>query len=94
MNGCIYRTKDNECELWTDNKHKSFCDDNCTDKHPSNADRIRSLSDEELADWLSTITSTRHQTTSKGYCCSGSTSLFLEWLKEEEKQADMAGSEE
>lgn len=49
MNGCIYRTKDNECELWTDDKHKSFCDVNCTDRHPSNADRVRAMTDEELA---------------------------------------------
>lgn len=52
MNGCIYRTKDNECELWTDNKHKSFCDPDCKDKHPSNADRIRNMTDEELAEFI------------------------------------------
>ena len=54
MNGCIYRTKDGECELWTDNNHHSFCDENCNDKHPSNADRIRAMSDEKLAEFLAT----------------------------------------
>ena len=52
MNGCFYRTKDNECDLWTDDKHKSFCDPDCKDKHPSNADRIRSMTDEELARYI------------------------------------------
>lgn len=54
MNGCIYRTKDGECDLWTDGKHKSFCDPDCIDKHPSNADRIRGMTDEELAHLLHT----------------------------------------
>ena len=50
MNGCIYRTKDGECDLWTDNDHLAFCDiDSCADKKPSNSDRIKSMSDEELA---------------------------------------------
>jgi len=50
MNGCIYRTKDNECELWSVDKRHSFCDiETCNDKVVSNADRIRSMTDEELA---------------------------------------------
>jgi len=54
MNGCIYRTKDNECELWTVDKRHSFCDiETCKDRVMSNADRIRSMTDEELARFLS-----------------------------------------
>ena len=53
MNGCIYRTKDNECDLWTTDKTKSFCDiENCKEKKPSNADHIRAMGDEELAEWV------------------------------------------
>ena len=82
MNGCVYRTKDNECDLWTDGKHKSFCDPDCNDKHPTNADRIRDMTDEELAKYLD------------GFCISQSWECpknhkincydcWLEWLKQE-----------
>lgn len=88
MNGCIYCTKDNECELWTDGKHKSFCDPDCKDKHPSNADRIRNMTDEELA---------REFTRLDMFCCpvSGVTcanepkcqDCFKRWLKQEVSDA-------
>ena len=74
MNGCVYRTKDNECDLWTDEKHKSFCDPDCKDKHPSNADRIRNMTDEELADWLIKIKAVRNPEVQH---------KILGWLKQE-----------
>lgn len=51
MDGCIYRTKDGECDLYADGgKYKAFCDmENCKDRKMSNADRIRTMTDEELA---------------------------------------------
>ena len=51
MNGCIYRTKDNECDLYAEGgKYKAFCEtDGCEGRKMSNADRIRAMSDEELA---------------------------------------------
>lgn len=55
MNGCIYRTEDNKCEFWSDHGKGivSCCDfDDCEDRKPSNADRIRSMTDEELAELL------------------------------------------
>ena len=55
MNGCIYRTEENRCEFWSDNGAGivSYCDyEGCVDKHPSNADKIRAMEDEELADFL------------------------------------------
>lgn len=55
MNGCVYRTKDNMCEFYSDDVKGivSYCDDeSCIDKHPSNADRIRAMTDEELAEYL------------------------------------------
>lgn len=57
MRGCIYRTKDNECDRYSEGgKFHAFCDDNCDMAVPSNADRIRSMTDEELATWLSGVT--------------------------------------
>lgn len=52
MNGCVYRTEDNKCEFYSDYGKgiMSYCDfDDCEDKKPSNADRIRNMTDEELA---------------------------------------------
>ena len=56
MRGCIYRTKDNECDRYSEGgKYHASCDDNCDMAVPSNADKIRAMTDEELAEkivWL------------------------------------------
>ena len=54
MNGCIYRTKDNECDLYSEGgKYHAFCDmDGCEGRKMSNADKIRSMSDAELANFI------------------------------------------
>ena len=58
MDGCIYRTANDKCEYWSDHGKGivSCCDfDDCEEKKPSNADHIRAMSDEELAEWLKNI---------------------------------------
>lgn len=57
MDGCIYRTKDGECDLYAEGgKYKAFCDmDGCDGRKMSNADRIKAMSDEELAEWIVAI---------------------------------------
>ena len=54
-------SKDYPCIYWNDGKCKKFSDDKvtswcvwspCASQTPSNADRIRSMSDEELAEFL------------------------------------------
>ena len=54
-------SKDYPCIYWNDGKCKKFSDDKvtswcvegpCASQTPSNADRIRSMSDEELALWI------------------------------------------
>lgn len=86
MDGCIYRTKDGECELYAEGgKYTAFCDiDNCESKRPSNADRIRAMSDEELAEWLTNFTSSnvKPYATARGEMYRGS---MLDWLKQEAK---------
>ena len=53
MDGCIYRTKYGECNIPNrSTEYGPMCRSDCTDKHPSNADRVRAMTDEELADWL------------------------------------------
>ena len=52
MNGCIYRMEDGKCKQFSVGGVLSFCylDGKCDCQIPSNADRIRAMSDEELAD--------------------------------------------
>ena len=54
-------SKDYPCVYWNDGKCKKFSDDDitswcvwnpCDSQTPSNADRIRSMTDEELALWI------------------------------------------
>lgn len=54
-------SKDYPCVYWNDGKCKKFSDDSvtsrcvwspCYSQTPSNADRIRSMTDEELALWI------------------------------------------
>ena len=54
MDGCVYRTKDGECDLYSEGgKFKAFCDpEHCDNIAPTNGDRIRSMADEELAQFL------------------------------------------
>ena len=53
MNGCIYRNKFDVCEKYTTDKATSFCvGRNCRDRKESNSDRIRRMTDEELAEML------------------------------------------
>ena len=50
--GCTYCTDDFHCEKFTSEKCVSWCygkDYPCKDRRISNADRIRSMKDEELA---------------------------------------------
>lgn len=87
MNGCIYRTKDGECDLYAEGgKYTAFCDlDNCKGRKMSNADRIRAMTGEELADKFEEI----QLKTVKAY---GNDDLllkgelkkyWLDWLKQE-----------
>lgn len=56
MNGCVYRTADNQCQKYSDpiRNTMSWCVGNepCEGRTPSNADRIRAMTDKELAEWL------------------------------------------
>ena len=54
MDGCVYRSQFDMCEKHKEKDKKKgirrWCDfENCEYKHPSNSDRIRTMTDEELA---------------------------------------------
>ena len=88
MNGCIYRTKDGECELWSEGgKYHAFCDPDChdcIDKRPSNADKIRAMSDEELADYFGELTCFPGASRE---ICRGVSNCYWCWLKWLEQEA-------
>lgn len=49
---CVYYDN-GKCQKFSDDKYHSWCVEGpCTDRVPSNADRIRAMSDEGLAEWL------------------------------------------
>ena len=52
MNGCIYRTEENRCEL-----HSSWCviGGPCEERRPSNGDAIRRMGDGGLACFLTLV---------------------------------------
>ena len=60
---CVYCTEDGYCKKYSDDEVTSWCVQSpCKDEKPSNADRIRSMNDEELADeilrwfnWLNAV---------------------------------------
>lgn len=84
MDGCIYRTKDNECDLFAEGgKYTAFCDfENCKSVRPSNGDRIRAMTDEELADYLAWITRGNGGFSPVDYK-DKYFPVWLEWLKKE-----------
>ena len=88
MDGCIYRTKDGECDLYAEGgKFKAFCDpEHCDNIAPTNADRIRAMSDEELAEFIAQQGScpTLPDGTSPESCKESCYGCWLDWLKQEE----------
>lgn len=78
MNGCVYRTADNQCQKYSDpiRNTMSWCVGNepCEGRTPSNADRIRAMTDEKLAEWATTVGRTFGEEY-EGYMSA------LDWLK-------------
>lgn len=79
MDGCIYRTKDGECDLYSEGgKFKAFCDpEHCDNIAPTNGDRIRAKTDEELANWVWGV-----ESAGRAYGPRGK-NAWLDWLKQE-----------
>ena len=83
---CIYCTDDLHCTKYTDDNYESWCVlGPCQDETPSNADRIRAMTDEELANMWCTYVDCGE--CPKRIGCSMNYQdclrLALEWLKQE-----------
>ena len=88
---CVYCTDDLKCTKYTDDEATSFCVlGPCKDEKPSHGDRIRAMSDEELAMWAQNhnycppgyshcVTSTGEQISSDMPC----DECWKKWLKKE-----------
>lgn len=93
MDGCIYRTQFNLCEKNKEEDEKRgilrWCDfEGCEDKHPSNADRVRAMTDEELSVFLDDISNGCDNCPKRRYCLfdteeENCCDAYLKWLKEE-----------
>lgn len=91
MNGCIYRTKDGECDAYSEGgKFKAYCDmEHCDNIAPSNADRIRAMSDEELAEFICSRISDCNERCPGYELCrfgDGHSNGLIKWLKQEAKE--------
>lgn len=86
MNGCIYRTEYGECGIPNrSEEYGPLCRSDCTDKHPSNADRIRSMTDKELAEWLNSNHRLCPPHLIHGGCTydKGCGNCWIDWLQQE-----------
>ena len=83
---CVYCTEDGYCEKYSDEEVTSWCVQSpCKDEKPSNADRIRAMTDEELAEFMCHNVS--NGTVNCAFCaaaefCRMGHNGWLDWLKE------------
>lgn len=71
---CMYRTKGGFCKLYSADDVVSYCVEGpCKDEVLTNADRIRAMSDEELAKWLAG---------QAGKEPSDDPAVWMDWLKQ------------
>ena len=90
---CVYCTEDGYCKKYSDDEVTSWCVQGpCKDEKPSNADRIRSMKDEELAKFIAS------QRTDCYHCpvvvCVDACEVsWLDWLKQEVTDEDKSEKE-
>ena len=84
---CVYCTEDGYCKKYSDEEVTSWCVQSpCKDEKPSNADRIRAMTDEELAEFMCHNVS--NGTVNCAFCaaaefCRMGHNGWLDWLKQE-----------
>ena len=84
---CIYFEKDGKCRKFSDNTAISYCVMGpCPEQKLSNADRIRAMTDEELAEFLAEeqfrIANTVFQTVGYGLKKQAIYARRLDWLQQ------------
>ena len=80
---CIYRTQNGVCKKFSVNGDVSYCVEGpCPDEILTNADRIRAMSDEELADFLDKCEAMGYQDSSISRDKAGNCMNMLDWLRQ------------
>ena len=80
---CVYWDK-GKCKKFSDDKVTSFCVEGpCGDKIPSNADKIRAMSDEELKEFICQNSQCKFCKFERWGRCE-----LLEWLQQPVKEND------
>ena len=83
---CLYFEKDGKCRKFSDDTYISYCVMGpCPEQQLSNADRIRAMSDEELAKYLSNPCDCAVDPERDGYRECGNdlcVKYLLEWLQQ------------
>ena len=70
---CVYCTEDGYCKKFSDKEVTSWClMGPCKDEKPSNGDRIRMMTDEELSNYIWQLQNTKERRSTNGW---------LDWLK-------------
>ena len=78
---CIYYDN-GKCQKFSDEKYNSWCDfDQCEHQTPSNGDRIRGMSDEELVDVLRSERFCPRSPSAFGCGPGTCEECWLDWLK-------------
>lgn len=81
---CVYCTEDGYCKKYSDEEVTSWCVQGpCKDEKPSNADRIRSMTDEDLAIFLANLASCPECNARIKDCGINCWEAWLDWLKQE-----------
>ena len=76
---CAYCTEDGYCKKYSDEEVTSWCVQGpCKDERPARADKIRAMTDEEMASFLSCI-----DTSWKPAYSRKDRDEWLDWLKQE-----------
>lgn len=86
---CVHRTEEGLCKLYSTKGILSYCVDGpCDDEVLTNADHIRSMSDEELAEWICSIMTAEccdQRCPGRDICTPGSNGL-VKWMKQQAKE--------
>lgn len=78
---CVYCTEDGYCKKFSDKEVTSWCVQGpCEYEKPSNADRIRAMTDEELSNYIWQLQNTKERRSTNGW---------IDWLKKEVDDADV-----
>ena len=86
---CIYFEKDGKCRKFSDDNTLSYCVMGpCQEQTLSNADRIRAMSDEELARELALIAEWDRKQLQKAKSGPGLVEFIEHWLQQQAEEDD------